>query len=97
MRGAEFMTNVTNTSIILNMNWRERIVSDDTVLLGKPTIKGSRISIEFLLDRLADGWTEQQILENYPRLTHEDIQAVFSCAADCMKDGLLLEYNSVRT
>lgn len=73
------------------MNWQEKIVSDKNVLLGKPTIKGTRISVEFLLERLADGWTEQQILENYPRLTRDDLQAVFRYAAECLKDGLLFE------
>ena len=58
------------------MNWQDRIVSDKTVLLGKPTIKDTRISVEFILERLANGWTETQILENYPRLTREDLQAI---------------------
>ena len=71
------------------MNWKEKIVSDKTVLLGKPTIKDTRISVEFILERLANGWTEQQILENYPRLTREDLQAVFGYAADSLKDGLM--------
>lgn len=38
------------------MDWKERIVFDKNVLLGKPTIKGTRISVEFILERLADGW-----------------------------------------
>jgi len=60
------------------MNWQERIVSDESVLLGKPTVKGTRISIEFIFERLADGWTEQQILENYPRLTKADLRAALN-------------------
>ncbi len=71
------------------MNWQEKIVSDKSVLLGKPTIKNTRISVEFILERLANGWTEQQILENYPRLTREDLQAVFGYAVDSLKDSLL--------
>ena len=73
------------------MKWQERITSDDKVLLGKPAVKGTRLSVEFILGRLADGWTEQQLLENYPRLTREDLKAVFSYAAECMQDGLLYE------
>lgn len=42
------------------MNWNERIVSDKNVLLGKPVIKGTRISVEFILERLADGWNEEK-------------------------------------
>jgi uncharacterized protein (DUF433 family) len=58
------------------MNWNERIVSDKNVLLGKPIIKGTRISVEFILERLANGWTEEEILQSYPHLKKADIQAV---------------------
>ena len=63
------------------MNGKERIVSDKDVLLGKPTVRGTRISVEFILKLLADGWSEQLILENYPRLTQEDLDAVFAYVA----------------
>ena len=59
------------------MNWNTYITSDPTILLGKPTIKGTRLSVEFLIGRLADGWTEQMLLENYPTLTSEGLRAVF--------------------
>jgi uncharacterized protein (DUF433 family) len=59
------------------MNWREYIISDEQILLGKPTIKGTRISVELLLELLAAGWTESMILESYPSLSHESIKAVF--------------------
>ncbi|MEQ9098580.1 MAG: DUF433 domain-containing protein [Imperialibacter sp.] len=71
------------------MEWREHIASDNNVLLGKPTVKGTRVSVEHIIGLLAQGWTEQQILENYPRLTHESLQAVFSYIQECLKDGLL--------
>ena len=64
--------------VFLNMNWNERIVSDKNILLGKPTIKGTRISVEFVLERLANGWNEDKILDSYPHLKKEDIQAVFA-------------------
>ena len=73
------------------MNWRDHIVADKTILLGKPTIKGTRLSVEFLIGRFANGWTEQQILESYPRLTKEDLKAIFSFIAECLKDGLMFE------
>ncbi len=60
------------------MNWQEHIVEDENILVGKPTIKGTRLSVEFLVSLLAQGWTEQQILENYPRLNKEHLQAIFS-------------------
>ena len=71
------------------MNWRDHIVSDPEVLLGKPVIKGTRLSVEFLLDRLANGWTEEMLLENAPRLTRADLQAVYMFLSECMQDGLL--------
>jgi len=60
------------------MNWNNIIVSDKEVLIGKPTIKGTRISVDHIISLLAQGWTEQQILDNYPRLTKESLKAVFS-------------------
>lgn len=72
------------------MNWREHIVSDKDVLLGKPTIKGTRISVEHIVHLLAQGWSENEILENFPRLEKSSFQAVFSYMDECMKDGLLL-------
>jgi len=58
-------------------------------LLGKPTIKGTRISVELVVGLLAQGWTENQILQNYPRLTKESLQAIFAYIQDCIHDGLL--------
>lgn len=74
------------------MNWRERIGSDPAVRLGKPSIRGTRLSVEFLIGRLADGWTEQQLLENYPRLSKADLQAVFAYVQECLQDGLVFDY-----
>ncbi|MFZ7140740.1 MAG: DUF433 domain-containing protein [Bacteroidota bacterium] len=64
-------------------------MSDEEVLLGKPTIKGTRISVEHIVGLLAQGWTEKEILENFPRLTKESLQAVFLYIQDCFSDGLL--------
>lgn len=77
------------------MDWTDRIVSDPEVLVGKPTIKGTRLSVELILDRLADGWTEKDLLESYPRLTREDIRAVFAYVQDCLKDGLLFHHDLI--
>ncbi|MCF6351804.1 MAG: DUF433 domain-containing protein [Cyclobacteriaceae bacterium] len=73
------------------MKWQDKIVSDNDILLGKPVIRGTRITVAFILDRLANGWSEEHIIENYPNITREDIQAVFSYLNDCVKDGLLVE------
>jgi uncharacterized protein (DUF433 family) len=68
------------------MNWKDRIVIDPAVLAGKPIIKGTRLSVEFLLGLLANGWTEAQIFENYPNLKREDLQAVFAFTQSSLKD-----------
>lgn len=67
------------------MNWRDRIHSDPEILSGKPVVKGTRLSVDFILSLFAAGWTEDQVLENYPILTREDLQAVFAFAVDCMQ------------
>ena len=66
------------------MNWRERIVVDPEVLAGKPVIRGARLSVEFVLSLLAEGWTEQQLLGNYPRLSDADIRACLAHAAEAL-------------
>ena len=71
------------------INWNDYIHSDEKVLLGKPTIKNTRLSVEFILGLFASGWSAQQILDNYPSLKKEQIFAVFSFVHDCMKDELL--------
>ncbi len=71
------------------MKWNDYIISNNEILLGKPVIKGTRISVEHIVGLLAQGWNESQILENYPRLTQESLQAVFSYIQECMHDGLL--------
>lgn len=65
--------------------WQERIIIDPEILVGKPVIKGTRISVEFMLDLLAEGWTEMEILRNYPDITPEDIKACLSYASNFLK------------
>jgi len=57
------------------MTWEERIAIDPEVLTGKPVIKGTRLAVEFIIDLLAQGWTETDILANYPVLSNEDLIA----------------------
>ena len=71
------------------INWKEHIITDKGILLGKPVIKGTRLSVDHLLGLMAQGWSENQILKNYPRLTQNDIKAVFRYIHECMKDSLL--------
>jgi uncharacterized protein (DUF433 family) len=55
------------------------------VLLGKPIIKGTRISVELILELLASGWTERQLLESYPNLSENALRAVFLYLRDCIQ------------
>ncbi|MEW6620972.1 MAG: DUF433 domain-containing protein [bacterium] len=71
------------------MYWKEFIHSDPEILLGKPVVKGTRLAVEFILGLLAQGWTEQQILENYSTLTPESLRAVFAFVTDCMREEFL--------
>jgi uncharacterized protein (DUF433 family) len=63
------------------MEWQERIVLRPDVLVGKPVVKGTRLAVEFIIDLLAQGWSEEEILRNYPGLAREDIQACLSYAS----------------
>jgi len=66
------------------MKWQDRIVLDPQILIGKPVIKGTRLAVEFVIDLLAQGWSEDQIFENYPGLKREDIQACLSYASEIL-------------
>ena len=66
-------------------DWRDRIVVDPNVLVGKPVIKGTRMSVEFVVDLLARGWTFDQILHDYDHLTPEDIRACLAYATDMLR------------
>jgi uncharacterized protein (DUF433 family) len=64
------------------MKYTDRIVSDAKIMLGKPVIKGTRITVELILKKLSEGMTIEELLEAYPHLTKEDILAVLSYSAD---------------
>jgi uncharacterized protein (DUF433 family) len=67
-------------------NWRTRITVNPEILAGKPIIKGTRISVEHILDLLANGWAQETILENYPQLKKQDITAVLKYATQMLKE-----------
>lgn len=67
------------------MDWRGRITVDPAVLVGKPVIKGTRLAVEFIIELLANGWTQSQIVENYPGLSDEDIHACLAYACDVLQ------------
>src|SRR6516164_497985 len=61
-----------------------RIMLAPDVLAGKPVIRGTRLSVEFVIGLMADGWSEADILENYPGITHDDILACLAYARDTL-------------
>jgi uncharacterized protein (DUF433 family) len=68
------------------MKWQDRIELNPEVLAGKPVVKGTRLAVEFVVDLLAQGWSESAILENYPTLKREDIQACLQYASAALQD-----------
>jgi uncharacterized protein (DUF433 family) len=68
------------------MDWKDRIVATPDTLVGKPRIKGTRISVELIVGWLANGWTFEQILESYPNITREDILAALTFAAEMLRE-----------
>ena len=67
-----------------NMTITQRIEVDPEVVLGKPVIRGTRIPVELILRKLSEGASEADLLDAYPRLTPEDIQAALRYAADTL-------------
>ena len=61
-----------------------RIALDPNVLAGKPVVRGTRLSVEFIIGLLADGWTEAEVLANYPDLTRDDVFACLAYARDVL-------------
>ncbi len=71
------------------MNWRDRITVDPLVCHGKACIKRTRIMVSVILDNLADGNTEAEILNDYPVLTSDDIKAAIAYAAELSRERIL--------
>ena len=68
------------------MNWQKHIHTDPAELAGRPIVKRTQLSVDFLLCLVAEGWTEQRTLENHPQcLSHDALLAVFAFEAEMMK------------
>jgi len=73
------------------IDWRMFIHSDPAILVGKPVVKGTRLSVDFILRLFANGWTFEEIFESYPRLSPEALQAVFAYASECLSEEALYD------
>lgn len=69
----------------MTKDWRDRIDINQKIVAGKPIIKGTRLSVDFILELLAQGWTMDQILKNYPQLKKEDVLAALEYSAHSLK------------
>ena len=68
------------------MSWEDRIELNPDVLAGKPVIRGTRLAVEFVVDLMAQGWTEDEIIRNYPTLSSDDIRACLQYASAALQD-----------
>ena len=66
------------------VNWESRIAVDPKILVGKPLIRGTRIAVSFVLELKAAGWSDEQLVANYPGLTTEDIRACLAYAKELL-------------
>ena len=79
---AGFLSLSDRSPILALMDYRDRIVIDPEIRLGKPSVRGTRITVGDVLSYLASGMSEQQILADFPQLTRDDIRACLAFAAE---------------
>lgn len=71
------------------MKYKNLIISNPSIMMGKPVIAGTRITVEYILEKLAAGETIEQILEAHPRLTREALQAALEFAAEALRADVI--------
>ncbi len=71
------------------MNWQDYIISDPNVMFGKPIIKGTRIPVDLILEKLGNGESMTQLLESYPRATEAALYACLLFASDAVKNEVV--------
>ena len=67
------------------MNWKERIAIDPTLLAGKPVVRGTRLTVDFIVGLLGQDWSERDILGNYPGLSRDDVAACLQYASEVLQ------------
>lgn len=72
------------------ISWRDRIVIDPQIHHGEPCIKGTRVPVSVIVGSFADGMTVDEIIEQYPQLTPEDIKAALAYAAEVIRQEIIL-------
>ena len=74
----------------MNINWKDHISTDPKVMFGKPVIKGTRIPVDLILEKLALRESVEQLLKAYPKITKESIYACLSFASESIKNEVIL-------
>ena len=69
-----------------SMKWEDRIILDPAILEGKPIIRGTRLSVEFIVGLLANGWSMEDVLKEYEPIAREDIQACLAYAHELLAE-----------
>ena len=69
------------------MTWQQHIEIDAKILVGKPVVKGTRVSVEHIIELLANGWDITEITTNYPNITPEDIRACLAYASERVRSS----------
>jgi uncharacterized protein (DUF433 family) len=82
----QHLSSLPALEIDLPMPLTDRIVVDSKILTGKPVIRGTRVSVEFVVELLAAGWSHAQVLASYPHLTEDDIRACLAYASELLRD-----------
>ena len=77
------------------MNWQKHIHTDPAELAGRPIVKRTQLSVDFLLCLVAEGWTEQRTLVHHPQLSHDALLAVFAFEAEMMREEEI--YNPLKS
>ncbi|MCY4489499.1 MAG: DUF433 domain-containing protein [Deltaproteobacteria bacterium] len=78
------------------MSWHDRIVVDSKIMVGKPVVRGTRLTVEFIIDLLAQGWNETDILDNYPSLSSQDVRACLHYAGELLREEKVFPIDSAQ-
>jgi len=72
------------------MDWHGKIITTPDTLFGRPRIAGTRIGVDFILELKSSGWSDERILEEYPNLKAQDLQAVYAFVQECLADEFFI-------
>ena len=72
------------------MDWHGKIITTSDTLFGRPRIAGTRIGVDFILELKSSGWSDERILEEYPHLQAQDLQAVYAFVLECLADKFFI-------